>query len=403
MTLYAVYRGVRPRIAEALYKKAQASFAAKRLDEGIKYCDRAIMIYPRLGFLYYSRGVAYLQKGEMDKALADADKAVKFNVGWSAHMFRAGIYAEKGNQPKTLEDLSKTVELNPKYKDAYMQRGYIFLQQKKFNEAAADYTKVISLDINEAQAYRYRSYASLRLNGYEGAISDSSKFLVLEPGSSESYAIRGLAYRQKMLALNESQDSVDAQSGIDDLWEACDLGRKNACYALDIANDPGFNYASYTTVSLAPFLESYKGMLETMRTEVVKAVPVKEKDPVIQVIDAQVKKIVFWADYRGKIKPISKKKTALIQAEAKSSGQEQFASLYKDEINISSGGSEVWLPIQEKLLKALTSEFQSGDKTIFYAIAIGGVKNEPILLLTEFRTVKSDKIPFFKKEAQLDI
>ena len=69
----------------------------------------------------------------------------------------------KGNNAGQNNDLStaiinftKAIELDPKYANAYFNRGIAYSSLKKYPEALADYTKAIELDPKYVKAYYNR-------------------------------------------------------------------------------------------------------------------------------------------------------------------------------------------------------------------------------------------------------
>jgi len=63
--------------------------------------------------VYHSRGVAYARKGELDKAIADFDKAIELDPNFEeAYCNRGVAYVQKGEVEKAISDLEKCIELS---------------------------------------------------------------------------------------------------------------------------------------------------------------------------------------------------------------------------------------------------------------------------------------------------
>jgi len=78
------------------------------------------------------------------------------------YWYHKGWDAERHDKyKKAIEYYTKAIELNPKYADAYFERGFNKLQLKKYNEAIVDYTKAIELYPND------RFYLSRGCANYE--------------------------------------------------------------------------------------------------------------------------------------------------------------------------------------------------------------------------------------------
>lgn len=88
-----------------------------------------------------------------------------FNQGNAKNLKDDYLGAEK--------DYTKAIELNPKYIDAYINRGR--LRHNGFHDdksAIADYDAVIAIDPKHADAYFYRGNAYRNLRNFQQACTD---------------------------------------------------------------------------------------------------------------------------------------------------------------------------------------------------------------------------------------
>jgi len=76
-------------------------------------CDKAIELDPELVPAYVNRGLAYYEKGEFDRAIADCDKAIELDLelAW-AYFLRSCAYYGKGEVAKAVSDLERCIELS---------------------------------------------------------------------------------------------------------------------------------------------------------------------------------------------------------------------------------------------------------------------------------------------------
>ena len=83
--------------------------------EEIKKTDPAALL---------SRGTAFVEKGQYDRAIAYFNKAIEINPRHAdAYLNRGFAYHEKGQYDKAISDFTKAMELNPRYAEAYINRG----------------------------------------------------------------------------------------------------------------------------------------------------------------------------------------------------------------------------------------------------------------------------------------
>ena len=147
---------------------------------------------------YCERGSAYLNGGEVDKALADFNKAVELNPGLAlAYCNRGSVYISKNEYDKALSDLNKAIELVPDFSMAYNNRGMVYKKRGEYEKALSDYNKAIELDHENVVFYNNRAQAYEEKGEYDKSISDSNKALELSPKNSMAYNNRGLAYFKK--------------------------------------------------------------------------------------------------------------------------------------------------------------------------------------------------------------
>jgi hypothetical protein len=84
---------------------------------------------------------------EQDNAIAAATRMIQDNPR-SAHVAynnRAVAYYQKGDLPRALADLNKAIGLNPEYAEAYMNRGVVYEQLGQSARAEADYARARQL------------------------------------------------------------------------------------------------------------------------------------------------------------------------------------------------------------------------------------------------------------------
>jgi tetratricopeptide (TPR) repeat protein len=115
-----------------------------------------------------------------------------------AYNFRAVAWHDKYDLDRALADYSQAVRLDPNYANAFNNRGIAWQANGDLDRAIADHSEAIRLDPkDESGAYRFRSIA-LRLKGeVDRAIADASEAIRLYPDYNAAYVARALAYEDK--------------------------------------------------------------------------------------------------------------------------------------------------------------------------------------------------------------
>jgi tetratricopeptide (TPR) repeat protein len=115
----------------------RACFDKGEIDRAIADYDKAIALNPNIATAYANRGLAYRKKGEVDRAIAldPEDAAAYFNRGLA--------HESKGEVDRAIADYSKAIEVNPKYAKAYSNRGIAYEKKGDKEQAIADYREAL--------------------------------------------------------------------------------------------------------------------------------------------------------------------------------------------------------------------------------------------------------------------
>lgn len=85
---------------------------------------------------YYNRGIAYDNKGEYDRAIADYNKALEINPRHAGAYNNRGLaYYSKGEYDHAIADYNKAIEINPRHAEAYNNRAVAYYYKGEYNKA----------------------------------------------------------------------------------------------------------------------------------------------------------------------------------------------------------------------------------------------------------------------------
>lgn len=93
-----------------------------------------------------------------------------------------------------IEYFTKAIYLNPKSKNAYINRGIAKALLEKYKDAINDFDLSLSIDLNCLQAYSNRALAKIYLNLNNDALSDLNRVIQMDPKNTIVYIHRGLTY-----------------------------------------------------------------------------------------------------------------------------------------------------------------------------------------------------------------
>jgi tetratricopeptide (TPR) repeat protein len=166
-------------------------FSSGRWDEAIERFKKVIEKYPSLYEGYYSLGLSYLKKKEVDAAIAALEKAAEINPQSVESLFALGEgYFAKGDSEKALESFSRAIALNPESPLAHYNLGLVFYKLGKNEEALAAFEKAVEVKPDNASGHYQAGLAAIRLQSFDKALKSFQEFLRLEPNAPEADQVR---------------------------------------------------------------------------------------------------------------------------------------------------------------------------------------------------------------------
>ncbi len=142
---------------------------------------------------YYNRGVAYQDKGDLDAAIKDYDKAIAIDPSDAQYFYNRGTaYLDKRDHNWAIRDFDKAIALDPKKTEAYFNRGSAYAQKGNPSRAIEDYDRVIALTPRDSVIYGKRGTEYRKLGKYDLAVADFRKSLSIDPQGRRSADIRFL-------------------------------------------------------------------------------------------------------------------------------------------------------------------------------------------------------------------
>ena len=111
---------------------------------------------------YNNRGLAYSDKGENDRAIADYTEAIRLDPKYAnAYINRGLAYREKGETDRAIADFTEAIRLDPKFADAYVNRGLAYEKLADFARARSDFNTTLGLSQKGTTGRRTRRESGL--------------------------------------------------------------------------------------------------------------------------------------------------------------------------------------------------------------------------------------------------
>ena len=169
-----------PQRAEQEFQAGMKLMEPGNYQKAITHFNRALAISPRLGNVYFERGVAHRLSNETDLALADFEQAIEVNGNFArAYSGLGSIYRERGDYRHAMEQYTKSLNIEPNV-DAYYERGQTYESLGEHQKAIDDYNLAISVIRDAPAVYRARALARRNLGDEAGYIEDRDQARKIE-------------------------------------------------------------------------------------------------------------------------------------------------------------------------------------------------------------------------------
>jgi tetratricopeptide (TPR) repeat protein len=126
-------------------------------DEAIAACTRVIQNVGTSAkdraVAYVNRGAAHRRKGDLDRAIADGNEAIRLDPAY-AYDGRGAAYSIKGDFDRGLADFNEAIRVDPKSSGPYYHRGSAYLNKGAYFRAAADYVQGFMVDAGVGPLFR---------------------------------------------------------------------------------------------------------------------------------------------------------------------------------------------------------------------------------------------------------
>ena len=267
----------KPRRADAAQSGRDAALASSRdyvnraidrTESGDIYgalsdAEQAVILNPKDGDAYLSRGSAKAALGLHEQAIVDCTQAFRCpdNSRFSrseflliCHWERADSKAALGNHTGAIADYDRAVELGFDTPEVYYNRGHCKADLGDHAGAIADYDRAVELGFDTPDIYLNRGHRKAELGNHTGAIADYDRAIERNTKYADAHYSRG----QANFAL------MDYAGAITDYDRAIDLGVDRdsdlvatACYNIGLSKtylgDPENAIADFSRfIDLAP-------------------------------------------------------------------------------------------------------------------------------------------------------
>lgn len=150
--------------------KARALNGLKRYTDAAAAAEAVLKVNKNSIYGYFERGVARSNLNQLADATADFNKVIELTEKNKNIKERATIYAkiaeldwQQQMYPDAYNNLATAIKLDPTNADFFLQRGDMFLKEKKYDDAFSDYDMAVSMGKADKTVYQTRANARIQM------------------------------------------------------------------------------------------------------------------------------------------------------------------------------------------------------------------------------------------------
>ncbi len=199
-----------------LVSQGREALAAHRYGDALAALDQAVAAEPGLApKVARDRARALLGlaadkvQGQPQTALADLERATELDPGWGEAFLQLGRVRTKLKMYEpALKAYQRAIDLGPRWRDVgYFNRGYILLEQEKYQQAAEAYMEVVKLDSpHTADAWVNLAVCHYKLGDPDAAEHDLREALAENPNHAQAQKYLNLLLERKAGKASSRQD-----------------------------------------------------------------------------------------------------------------------------------------------------------------------------------------------------
>lgn len=168
--------------SEEYFEQGKVFLTDKKYKEAIKGFSKSLTLNKSNYDALFYRGVSFLDSGQPSKAITDLNELIDTCQDYRKTMFivLSIAYRRINDYTGALRTLSKAIVKYPRYIEAYIARGQIYIFQKKWDKALNDFRIVISLSQENGLGFLGQGDSLKGIGNYNGALLSYSKAIEID-------------------------------------------------------------------------------------------------------------------------------------------------------------------------------------------------------------------------------
>jgi len=206
--------------AKNLAQAGYVYYQRGRLDDAIRYSQRAAALDPGLAWVHTNLGSQYLGQGHYDQALAEMQKAVQLQPAFAPYWANLGVFYRGTNQwDKCIDACRHGLKLAPGDHALLTMLASALWRDGQRDEALETYRRAIQAEPDRLDAYISYATALYQDGRVDAALGQLQDGLKANPEADNAYLVHyqlGAIYQKKgfeMLAVEEFRMASQLKPG----------------------------------------------------------------------------------------------------------------------------------------------------------------------------------------------
>jgi tetratricopeptide (TPR) repeat protein len=184
-----------PKNTDAYLQYAQVNLFFKDYKTAMENINKALEIDKINAKAYFMKGLTYEGAGDTVKAVSCFKTTVDQDPQYYYAYIQLGILYSMRKDPIAIDYFNDAIKQNPKSIDAIYGLGMYYQENEKYNEAIAEYDSIIHIDPKYKFAHYNLGYIHLvYLKVYSQAVKHFTNAIACDPNYAEAYYNRGYSY-----------------------------------------------------------------------------------------------------------------------------------------------------------------------------------------------------------------
>ncbi len=195
----------------AYLKLAELEFYFKEYKGTFDFLDKALKLDPYNSKAFFIRGMAFKEMGDTAKAIKALQTAVEYDQEYYHAFMQLGILFSIKHNPLAVEYYNNAIRLNPKSVEAYYALGMFYQENEEYNKAIETYTTLLKIDPKYKFAHFNLGYVHLvYLRVYDVAVQHFTRAIEVDKNYAEAWYNRGYSYELMGDVMNARSDYKQA-------------------------------------------------------------------------------------------------------------------------------------------------------------------------------------------------